>query len=231
MKEEYNLFAEIYDYITDQDPRSFLKFLEKNLKGKTVLDLGCGTGTISNYLTHKGFSVIGIDSSEEMLEIAKAKVCGNFYKKGLENFSFNEEFDTIVSHDAINHLLDENALKKCFQNCYNSLKKDGLLLFNVLTNKYVNKMITSNGYGEFIGKNAFIWEDFQEEDFYIIELSVFKNLKNNKFLRNRIEIVQRIYSLQKLKELLNHTGFSKIKVVGTSKSIKNSNEWFFIVKK
>ena len=77
--EAYTGFAEVYDTFMDNVPYeewgAYLCGLleEYGIRDGIVADLGCGTGTMTEYLAEKGYDMIGIDASEEMLEIAQEK--------------------------------------------------------------------------------------------------------------------------------------------------------------
>ncbi len=71
----YNDYAKEYYNIHNnpEEIKSMLEFFIKNLKGKKILDAGCGPGRDSKYFTQKGFQSVGIDLSEKLLEIAKKR--------------------------------------------------------------------------------------------------------------------------------------------------------------
>ena len=77
--EAYTSFAQVYDLFQDNIPygewADYLKSLlnEYGVKDGLVLDLGCGTGSITELLAKAGYDMIGVDNSEDMLEIAMDK--------------------------------------------------------------------------------------------------------------------------------------------------------------
>ena len=77
--EAYTSFAAVYDTFMDNIPYEewgvYLKSLlkEYDVKNGLVLDLGCGTGTMTEILAEDGYDMIGVDNSEDMLEIAMEK--------------------------------------------------------------------------------------------------------------------------------------------------------------
>lgn len=208
----YNTLAQFYDYLTenvDYKVRSeYISnfFSEFGNNGKSVLDLACGTGTISKLLCDRGYKVTGLDISDEMLTVALEKCQGdvNFLKGDISNFSFSEKFDyCICLLDSINHLEDINSVKQCFNCVYNSLNKDGLFIFDVNT-VYKHKNI--------LGDNTFV---FDEDDFFLswdneyfddnrvrilLDFFVFNGRNYDRFSE---EFYEKAYELDVLKNLLN----------------------------
>lgn len=76
MNESYTSFAQVYDMFMDNvDYPAWSKYLIQLLKEYQVedglmLDLGCGTGNMTELLAKEGYDMIGVDNSEDMLEIA-----------------------------------------------------------------------------------------------------------------------------------------------------------------
>jgi len=104
--------------------------LLKNVKGKKVLDLGCGTGRHTRILKKKGAKVWGIDLSPKMLEIAKSEIkdvdfkIGTVYKLPYKS-SF---FDIVVSGLVVGYF---NDVDKAFKEIHRVLKKNGIFVFSI----------------------------------------------------------------------------------------------------
>lgn len=137
-KDGYNLWADIYD--DEENPLITLEerfvdeFLGK-IKGKEILELGCGTGRMSLRLLEKGAYVKAIDQSSRML--AKAKT-----KKGAEQIVFSEYdlersplpfedaiFDGVTSFLVLEHILD---LHQLFGETYRVLKPNGFAVHSIM---------------------------------------------------------------------------------------------------
>ena len=79
MNESYTSFAQVYDMFMDNvDYPAWSKYLiqllkEYQVEDGLVLDLGCGTGNMTELLAKEGYDMIGVDNSEDMLEIASEK--------------------------------------------------------------------------------------------------------------------------------------------------------------
>lgn len=101
----------------------------KPQKGESILDVGCGTGTLTQKLSESSAIVTGIDASEEM--IAEAKVSFpdlNFYIKDATNFSFDKPFDAVFSNATLHWINEQEKALRCI---YNSLKKGGRFVFEM----------------------------------------------------------------------------------------------------
>ncbi|MFR1993303.1 MAG: class I SAM-dependent DNA methyltransferase [Eubacterium sp.] len=117
----YNTFAKFYDTLTEnveyKKRVDYISSFFKRYADKcdTVLDLACGTGSVSKYLSDLGYNVIGLDLSDEMLTVASSKQIKNamFIKGDMTNFELPHKVDCCVcSLDSINHLKDIVEVKK-----------------------------------------------------------------------------------------------------------------------
>lgn len=98
-------------------------------KDEHILDVGCGTGTLTEKIAEAGAIVTGIDASPEM--IAKAKQAYNnidFFVKDASNFSFTEKFDAAFSNATFHWIKDQQNLLQCI---YDSLKTGGRLVYEM----------------------------------------------------------------------------------------------------
>jgi SAM-dependent methyltransferase len=112
------------------------KLLFSELKpGARILDLCCGTGQLSEELAARGFDVVGIDSSEEMLCFARRKVpCGEFLCGDAADFTLERPADAAVcTFDSLNHLVLPGAVALAFQSVHAALKRGGCFVFDVNT--------------------------------------------------------------------------------------------------
>lgn len=164
----YCEFSAVYDELTQNVdyPKRFEYInhflIENNITNGTVLDLACGTGSMSIELIKNGFDVIGIDLSENMLEIASNRLLeygDNFslLKGSMTDYRLDKSVKAcICSLDSINHLNDIKDVEKTFCNVYNSLDENGVFVFDV------NTIYKHN---EILANNTFV---FDEEDFYLV---------------------------------------------------------------
>lgn len=160
----YNYFANIYDDLTDNveyetraDYIADLLAKEGVSKGR-FLDLACGTGSMSVLFQNKGFDVIGVDLSDDMLAVADNKLSGELtlIKADMCDFSLSQPVNAcICCLDSINHLADINDVKDCFKCVYEALDENGVFVFDVNTIYKHNYVLKDN---------SFI---FDEEDYFL----------------------------------------------------------------
>ena len=86
----------------------------KNANAVTILDIGCGNGSVARQLMSEGFEIYGMDASEEGISVAKAKHPDRFFLMDVTEQKLPQEiasklFDTIISIEVIEHLYDPRA--------------------------------------------------------------------------------------------------------------------------
>ena len=208
----YNYFAEVYDDLTqnvDYDARS--KYLASFLNdagiktGSDIIDLACGTGSIAVRLADMGYRVTGIDLSPEMLSIADFKSAGkvSLINADMLNFSLSQPADACVcTLDSINHLSSINEVIKAFENVYNSIKDNGIFIFDVNT-VYKHNFVLADNTFVFDEEDYFLsWDNELIDDNKVrIIIDIFVK-ENNIYKRFSEEFVEAAYSVEDLKAAL-----------------------------
>lgn len=108
------------------------RWTKKNCR--KFLELGCGTGNHAAILCNKGFEVVGLERSAEMVNIASQKNITNFKTSvaDITDFSLNEKFDVAVSlFHVISYLTDNEQLINCFNSARQHLNDEGIFIFDV----------------------------------------------------------------------------------------------------
>ena len=136
---KYHWFFSSWDNIMDKQMKELVPIL-KNHNVHRILDCACGTGLQSIGLAKEGFSVIGSDLSEKMLEIARE----NAKKNGIKDVGFlqsdfreirskvNNCFDAVICMgNSIPHLMQNSEILEAFKNIYDCLKEGGIAVFDI----------------------------------------------------------------------------------------------------
>ena len=196
----YNYFALHYDELTenvDYKVRSdyisgFFNKLGMNQNAK-LLDLACGTGTMSLLFKEKGYHVVGIDLSSEMLSIADNKANGTipFIKAKMQNFKLSEPVDAcLCCLDSINHLNNIKEVEKTLKCVYNSLNENGIFIFDVNT-IYKHRNILADNCFVFDEENYFLaWDNEQIDDYsvrIILDFFVYNGISYDRYSEEFIE--------------------------------------------
>ncbi|MEO0087278.1 MAG: class I SAM-dependent methyltransferase [candidate division WOR-3 bacterium] len=191
-----------------------------SLKPKIVLDLACGTGIPSLILLKKGFQVIGVDKSKEMLEIFKKKIERypelksqlTIIESDAVNFILDTQVDAAVSfYDSINYLLTEQELERCFSLVYKFLREKGIFSFDMNTIFVLEKFWDNNKFVRESESLKTLWENKFDKKLKISTLYLKCYLKDKK--ESFVEIHQeRGYEYKTIIQLLKKVGFRRIKV-------------------
>lgn len=133
----FEFSAQYYDLLyKDKDYAREFDFLEEifSLYGKpeSVLEVGCGTGNYTKILSRRGFKVTGLDVSESMLNVAKAKCSCDFVLGDVCDVSLGKKFDACIAMFAVlGYLVENSKIAKALCNIRSHLKPNGLFVFDV----------------------------------------------------------------------------------------------------
>jgi len=111
-------------FVLENKINKFAKLI--NCRGK-ILDVGCGPGHDTDYLTQKGFNVLGIDLSKQMINYAKKNFKGKFKLMDFFDLKFKKNtFDGIWCSAALIHIAKDD-LNKTLKSFFKILKENGVL--------------------------------------------------------------------------------------------------------
>ncbi len=142
MSTNFKEYAKYYDlFNSEKDYAKESAYIDSIIKRfnpitKTILDIGCGTGLHDFELANLNYDVTGIDTSQEMIGIAKELAIKNdktvtFCLDSNEDYVANKEFDTIISlFHVISYQVTDSKLSKLFEVANNNLKSGGLFVFD-----------------------------------------------------------------------------------------------------
>jgi trans-aconitate methyltransferase len=127
MKWNAGLYNQKYDFVF-KFGEDLVQLLDSK-PGERILDLGCGTGYLTERIASTGASVIGIDNSEEMIRKAKATYPSiSFEVKNAASFQFEQPFDAIFSNAVLHWIPEKEKVADCV---FHNLKSGGRLVLEM----------------------------------------------------------------------------------------------------
>lgn len=177
----YTSFARVYDMFMDNVPyeewcdyiTGLLK--EYGISNGLVLDLGCGTGSMTELLAARGFDMIGVDCSEDMLEMALEKRMASgrdilYLQQGMRDLELYGTVRAVVCLcDSINYLLDVQDLETVFRLVNNYLDPGGIFIFDLNTEYKYRELLADRTIAENRDEGSFIWDNYYDEESRINE--------------------------------------------------------------
>lgn len=222
--EAYTSFAEVYDTFMDNVPyEEWGEYLAKLLDSYEitdglVLDLGCGTGSMTEVLAAKGYDMIGVDNSGEMLEIAmrKKEESGQdilYLMQDMREFELYGTVRAVVSVcDSVNYITDEKELEQVFRLVNNYLDPEGIFIFDFNTEYKYRDILGDQTIAEDRDDCSFIWENYYYEDEQMNEygLTLFIREKEELYRKYQELHLQKAYTLNMIKELVTWAGLEYV---------------------
>jgi len=243
----YSGFAYAYDFLMkDVDYDKWVELIEEFIfeyaKGKkTVLELACGTGNLTERLFVKGYDIIGTDISEDMLMIAQEKAYNNnhmikFLNQDMRNISFKKKVDIVISFcDGLNYIVNLDELENVFKGVHNILNDNGLFIFDISSKFKLENIISNNTFAESYENIAYIWENFYNKESNILNFDLTIFIKNDEgtFERYFENHIQRAYGVEELKKIALKIGFDLLEVRDSSgkELSETSDRIVFVCKK
>ncbi len=224
--EAYSGFAKVYDLFMDNIPyeewTDYVKELlcEEGIEEGILLDLGCGTGSVTELLARSGFDMIGIDNSEEMLEIAMEKKMESgqdilYLLQDMREFELYGTVKGIVSIcDSMNYILEDEDLLEVFRLVHNYLDNDGIFIFDMNTMYKYREILSDHTFAEDREESSFIWENYydEEEEINQYDLALFVKDEDGRFTKYEETHLQRAYEQKKVEELIMESGLELLHV-------------------
>lgn len=224
--------------------------LQKNLQVEksTILDLGCGTGILTEMMADRGFHMIGVDNSEEMLRIALERQAlqkeGNKEETHIEDILYllqdMREFElygtvgaVISVCDSMNYLLEEADILETLKSVNNYLYPRGIFIFDFNTVHKYRDIIGDTTIAENQEECSFIWENYyyQQEEINEYDLTVFVKEDDGRYSKFCETHYQRGYTLQQMKHLIGEAGMEFVTAldVDTLGEVSENSERIYVV--
>ena len=250
-EEIYTDFARVYDELMDNTPYEMwcnrldqliasygvsrptrdaegILDSERNL----VVDLGCGTGTLTELLYQKGYDCIGVDNSEEMLGIAMEKKVESgseilYLHQDMRELDLYSTVGTVISVcDSVNYILEEEELLQVFRLVNNYLYPGGIFIFDFNTDYKYREVIGNTTIAENREEGSFIWENCFDEESQVKE-------EGDTFHRFTETHLQRGYTVEQMRTLVEQAGLKILEIMDsdTGEAVTETSERVYIVAK
>ena len=225
----YNALAGAYDALTaDVQYEKRADYLEKLLRRSripvhTVLDLACGTGTMTWILTSRGYEMIGVDGSEEMLAEAQLKtgsvegIAPIFLHQSMPRLDLYGTVDAaICCLDSLNYLTDPRDVQRTFARLHLFIAPGGLLVFDINT---VEKLAALDGqvFLDETEDTYCVWRTEYRRGLCSYYMDLFRLQSDGSWERDFELHRERGYTVEELTAWLSAAGFGEIRIYGDGK--------------
>lgn len=225
MSTKYESFAYYYDTFMDNIPYENWSqyivslFRQHHITTGTLVELGCGTGTLCKLISKEGYNIIGIDNSVDMLSLASDKLQREkqitLLLQDMQDMDLGcgiyDGFYCVC--DSLNYLLTTKEVLQTFQKIKSHLRKDGIFLFDIKTRFFYEFILGDQVFCDHQDTCSYIWENsfFEEDGINQYDLTIFAKEENTEFYRKYNEVHhQKSYSLPQLIDLLDESGLEYV---------------------
>ena len=237
----YADFALFYDRLTENiDYEALADMYAGLLCGKgDVLDLACGTGSLSVPLVERGFNVTAADISQDMLTVAAAKSSEvRWLCLDMTELPFEEQFDGVIcALDSINHLPHLQAIQQCFNGVYRSLKENGVFAADLNTPYKHREVLGNNAYtfdydGLYCG-----WQNELDENDPLCRVDMYLDFfgenEDGGYTRYSDNVSEIAPSPEHIAEMLRSSGFKSVEISEyiTGEKLSDTSEKFTVIAK
>ena len=247
MSEQYSSLSLFYDaFMQDVDYGAWCDFYEEcfrkfsTVNVERIVDIGCGTGSITDPMAARGYKMTGLDLSEEMLELAakKAEDAGTdirFLGSDMRSFNLGFRADAaICSFDCVNYLLKTDDVEAALWHAHENIEKGGILIFDVATPYKYKNVLADNAFVYETDDVFMTWENYFNEKTNICDFYLTFFVRDDKVYRREDEEQrQRCYALRTIRKAVQNAGFSilcECADVDFSPLQEDSERCFFVCK-
>lgn len=218
--ETYTTFAQVYDEMMEDIPyEEWCRYLvgllqEFGVKDGLVLELGCGTGIMTELLAENGYDMIGVDSSEEMLAEAleKREKSGHdilYLQQDMREFELFGTVRAVVSVcDSINYILEKKELVQVFSLVNNYLDPECVFIFDMKTEHFYRDLAGDAVYGQNGEDVSLIWENcyYPEDRINEYSLAMFLREEDGRYRKEEEVHYQRAYTVEEVRRAMEAAG-------------------------
>ena len=218
----YDDFSYIYDKLSfDLDYEKYaenIKSLVKKhgIKNENMLELAAGSGMLTRYFFYEFKNIDALDISGKMLEVFANKYDPenvNLIHYDMVEYVKEDSYDLIVILlDSVNYVTEKEDLLKLFRNCYASLKKGGLLVFDINSPYKIREIFGNECYVYEYEDIFYTWDNFYEDELCDMHLEFFVENEDGSYRRISEFQQERLYEIEEVKEIIEDIGFKNIEI-------------------
>lgn len=221
----YDIFMEEVDY--ESWAKKILDLSELDEKSTKLLELGCGTGNLTAEFLKKGFEVVALDISSEMLTEAESKLKKyrnklKLIQQDMRTMNVGKGFHGVFCGcDGFNYILDEKELLGIFKKCYNALAPGGSFVFDISSFWKIENVLGNNCFREERENCEIFWTNNYDPEIEEVEMDITffiperVNEKGDVLYKKFDEYhIQKAYKTESILKMLSYEGFEDIKVFG-----------------
>lgn len=211
----YNAFAVVYDKMQYDVKYSFwsdqinLKLQQYLPQTHKVLELACGTGSLSRHLYQKGYVMEGVDISEDMLTIAKERALEAhmnipFFCQDITELDLNRQYDSaVLMCDGLNYVLELDLVTEVLKRVKQHLTPSGLFIFDLSSHYKLSQVIGNETFAETFEDSAYIWENTFDEENELLEFDLTLFIEaDGRYERYEEYHTQRAYTLESIQTVI-----------------------------
>jgi len=239
--EAYTDFAKVYSEMMSDTPyEKWEKYLAKILKkykitDGLVLDLGCGTGEMTRRLKNRGYDMIGVDLSEEMLFSAYEQDHDGilYLNQDMRSFELYGTVRAVVSVcDSMNYLTEDGDLEKVLKLVNNYLDPGGIMIFDLKTPYFYRHVLGNGTIAEELESVYCVWENEYDSEKRLNEYDLTFFFKDGDSYKRSSEVhIQRAFTLREIRAAVKASGMELISVTDadTKKDITKKSERIYVI--
>lgn len=241
----YTGFASVYDLFMDNIPyEEWCRYLtdllkEQGIEDGLVLDLGCGTGTLTRLLADYGYDMIGVDLSDEMLGIAMEQEAENpkgilYLLQDMREFELYGTVKAVVSIcDSMNYMMEYEDLVQVLRLANNYLDPGGVFIFDLNTIYKYRDTMGETTIAENREEGSFIWENYYDEEEQVNEydLTLFIREEDGRYQKYEETHFQRAYDLSEVAQAVKEAGMELVAMYDafTKEAPKPDSERIYVI--